>query len=297
MKELVVISGKGGTGKTSIVAALAALANNKVLADCDVDAADLHLVLEPEIKLREDFSGGKIASVEVDRCIGCGQCLEVCRFKAVAPDGPCNEKGQFTHEIDPIACEGCGVCVWNCPVKAIKFESKVNGEIYTSQTRHGAMVHARLGAAEENSGKLVTEVRKKAVAMAAKEGVELVIIDGSPGVGCPVIASITGASLILVVTEPTQSGMHDMLRVLDLAEGFKIPSMVVVNKSDLNADVVRLMEEELSKRDIPIIGQVPYDDDFTRAQLEMKSVVEYSDSKASSEIRSIWQRIEERLNA
>ena len=223
VKELVVISGKGGTGKTSIVASFAALTEKVVLADCDVDAADLHLVLEPKVMRRESFSGGKRARIRTEHCIACGKCEALCQFDAIDFDGPSNGKLDKTFRIDPIACEGCGVCAWFCAENAIEFAPAVNGEWYVSDTRHGPMVHAKLGIAEENSGKLVSTVRKEAGAIAQQRGLELVLIDGSPGIGCPVIASITGADLVLIVTEPTLSGLHDLGRVADVARHFEIP--------------------------------------------------------------------------
>ena len=232
MKELVVISGKGGTGKTSVVASFAALAPHPVLADCDVDAADLHLILSPTICDREDFIGGSRATIDSSLCIACGQCLRYCRFDAIhpTPDGR-------TYQVDPIACEGCGVCERFCPAEAIDFSPAVNGEWYVSNTRYGPMVHARLGIAEENSGKLVTLVRKKAKETAQALGLNLMITDGSPGVGCPVMASLTGADGVLLVTEPTPSGFHDLDRVVDLLQRFQLPAMVCINKADLNLEL------------------------------------------------------------
>ncbi|GAH53639.1 unnamed protein product, partial [marine sediment metagenome] len=228
MKELVIVSGKGGTGKTSVVAAFAALAESKVLADCDVDAADLHLVLEPTILTREDFSGGSCARIEAENCTACGKCQEVCRFEAISCNGPANEGVEKTYSVDPIACEGCGVCSLVCPTEAVIFEPVVNGQWYISETRHGPMVHAKLGIAQENSGKLVSLVRNQAKKIAEEQALNLVIIDGSPGIGCPVIASITGADLVLVVTEPTLSGQHDLERVSQLTRHFGIKTLVSV---------------------------------------------------------------------
>ncbi len=234
VSELGVISGKGGTGKTSVVASFAALADGAVVADCDVDAADLHLVLAPRVLHREEFSGGMTASVLADRCIGCGLCEEVCRFDALLADGPGNDFADVTYRIDPVACEGCGVCAHVCPARAVDFSPAVNGEWYISETRFGPMVHARLGIAEENSGKLVTTVRREARRVAEESGRETVLIDGSPGIGCPVIASLTGAAMALIVTEPTLSGLHDLDRVADLAAHFRIPTALCVNKADIN---------------------------------------------------------------
>ena len=250
VKEIVVISGKGGTGKTSITAAFAALAENAVLADCDVDAADLHLILQPQVGQTHDFSGGKQAQVRAEACIGCRRCVEVCRFGAVKVSDIGNNIATRTYAVDPVACEGCGVCVHFCPVKAIDFKEAINGQWFVSETRFGPMVHAKLGIAEENSGKLVTLLRKEARRIAEENGRTLVIVDGSPGIGCPVIASISGADRVLVVTEPTLSGQHDLERVIDLAEHFGIPALVCINKWDINPDIAARIETIAAERGI-----------------------------------------------
>jgi len=290
-KELVVISGKGGTGKTSIVASFAALAEKAVLADCDVDAADLHLVLEPRTIRREDFSGGKRARITPAQCTACGKCKEVCRFDAVHSDGPGNGRAAKTFCIDPVACEGCGVCAWFCPEKAIEFGPVVNGEWFVSETRFGPMVHAKLGIAEENSGKLVSTVRAEARRLAEQRGLEMVIIDGSPGIGCPVIASITGANLVLIVTEPTLSGKHDMDRVADLTRHFGIPAVVCVNKWDLNPQIADEIESLAGRRRIRIAGRVRYDRAVTAAQLRRLSVVEYRQNGGAEDVRRVWSTL------
>lgn len=289
MKELVVISGKGGTGKTSIVASFAALAKNAVLADCDVDAADLHLVLEPEIRRREEFSGGNRAQIDSAQCTGCGKCKEVCRFGAVSLAEFTNSRAAEKFWIDPIACEGCGVCAWFCPEEAIAFTPAVNGEWFVSETRHGPMVHAKLGIAEENSGKLVSTVRQEAGKIAQDRNCDLILIDGSPGIGCPVIASITGANLILIVTEPTVSGLHDMKRVSDLAKHFGVPGLVCVNKWDLNPEMAARIEAQASGRGLAVAGRVRYDRGVTEAQIRKQSVVEYQDSACAEDIRQLWR--------
>ena len=290
-KELVVISGKGGTGKTSIVASFAALAERVVLADCDVDAADLHLVLEPQVVRREDFSGGKRARIKSELCTGCGECMKLCRFGAVVPDDPFKRSGAGAFRVDPIACEGCGVCAWFCPAKAIEFGPIVNGEWYISETRHGPMVHAKLGVAQENSGKLVTTVRKEAGSIARQRGLELVLIDGSPGIGCPVIASITGADLVLIVTEPTLSGLHDLGRVADVARHFGISGLVCVNKWDLNADLAAEIERQARDQGLAVAGRVRYDHAVTKAQILRRSVVEYQDHGCAEDIRTVWSHV------
>jgi len=291
LKEIVVISGKGGTGKTSIVAAFAALAENAVLADCDVDAADLHLVLGPEVKQTNDFSGGKQASIVAQKCIGCGKCQDLCRFDAISFDGPANDTVAKTFVVDPIACEGCKVCVQFCPVDAIEFNDSINGQWFISDTRFGPMVHARLGIAEENSGKLVTLIRKEAKRIADEQGKDLIIVDGSPGIGCPVIASIAGADLVLIVTEPTLSGKHDLERVAELARGFSIPTLVCINKADINPEVTNWIEADAKKRQKKVAGKISYDSAFTRAQIAQSSVVEYGEGLVCEEVKALWQNV------
>jgi len=291
MKELVVISGKGGTGKTSIVAAFANLAKDAVLADCDVDAADLHLVLEPDVKQSSDFSGGKQASIVTEKCIGCGKCEDLCRFDAIHLDGSANGHIDKTYRVDPVSCEGCKVCVEFCPADAIEFEDAINGQWFISDTRFGKMVHARLGIAEENSGKLVSLIRKETKRIAEEQKKNLIIVDGSPGIGCPVIASITGADLVLIITEPTLSGKHDLERVAELAAGFKIPTLVAINKFDLNADMANQIEEDARKRNIKVIGRIRYDKAFTKAQIMKCSVVEYTGGAVSEDVKALWRNV------
>src|SRR4030066_2116223 len=225
IKQLAIVSGKGGTGKTTIAAAFAALAKDKVMVDCDVDAADLHLLLQPKILTQEKYFGGRSPHVDLDKCTQCGLCKEVCRFHAI-------DNGV----VDPVSCEGCGFCFHICPESAIVMEEAFSGDWFISETSYGPFVHARLGIGEENSGKLVTVVRKKAMEVAQERGLELILIDGPPGIGCPVTASLTGVNLILAITEPTLSGIHDLERILKLAEHFKIPSMICINKFDINLE-------------------------------------------------------------
>ena len=291
MKEIVVISGKGGTGKTSIVASFAALANNAVLADCDVDAADLHLVLEPDVKQTHDFSGGKLASVITEKCIGCGRCEEVCNFDAAVFNGPPNDVVERTYTIDSIACDGCGVCAHYCPVDAIEFKDAINGQWFISDTRFGPMVHARLGIAQENSGKLVSLIRKQSKQIATEQDRDLIIVDGSPGIGCPVIASIVGADLVLAVTEPTISGQHDLDRVVELTKHFKIPTAVCVNKYDINVKITKAIEKKALERDLKVAGKIAYDIAVTKAQIAARSIVEYSSNGLKDQIVSLWDSI------
>jgi MinD superfamily P-loop ATPase len=286
MKEIVVISGKGGTGKTSVAASFAALASSAVIADCDVDAADLHLVLGPTTVHDEEFRSGHEALIDQEKCIGCGACLARCRFDAVlrmaGTDRP------HTFAIDAAACEGCKVCVEFCPTHAIAFPEKVAGRWFESMTRFGTLVHARLGIAEENSGKLVTLIRKRARSIAEEQGADLLIADGSPGIGCPVIASLTGADLALIVTEPTVSGLHDFKRVADLAAIFRIRAAVCINKADINTAAAVRIESEANALGIPIVGRLPYDDAVTEAQMNARTVVESSEGPAALAIRAVW---------
>lgn len=299
MRELVVVSGKGGTGKTSVVASFAALAGSDdsaaVFADCDVDAADLYLVLAPKVKRREEFRAGRVARIQQDDCAGCGKCAELCRFDAVQCNGA--GSGQEKYTIDEIACEGCGVCVWFCPAAAIDFPEKVSGEWFVSETKYGPMVHARLGIAEENSGKLVSRIRKEARDIAEKEGRHLVIVDGSPGIGCPVIASLAGVDMALLVAEPTVSGLHDLERVADLAARLRVKAAVCVNKADLNTEMTAKAEDTARDRGLRFLGRVPYDEDVTKAQIEGKSVVEFSEGPAAEAVRALWARVEEALES
>jgi MinD superfamily P-loop ATPase len=296
LKEIVVISGKGGTGKTSIVASFAALANGAVLADCDVDAADLHLILKPEIKQAHDFSGGKRASVITKKCIGCGRCEDVCNFEAAKFTGPANDVVDRTYTIDSIACEGCSVCVHFCPVDAIEFKEVINGQWFISDTRFGPMVHAKLGIAEENSGKLVSLIRKQAKQIAAEQNKNLIIVDGSPGIGCPVIASISGADFVLAVTEPTISGQHDLNRVIELTSHFGIPTAVCINKCDINPKITKAIEKSTEQKGLKLAGKIDYDVSVTKAQIAGKSIVEYSNNGLKSQIISLWESVLNTLN-
>jgi MinD superfamily P-loop ATPase len=295
MKELVIISGKGGTGKTSIVAAFASLSKNAIFADCDVDAADLHLILNPDVKQTSDFSGGKQAAIVADKCIGCGKCKDLCRFDAINLDGPGNDLVAKTYKVDPVSCEGCKVCVEFCPVKAIEFDDCINGQWFISDTRFGTMVHARLGIAEENSGKLVSLIRKETKRIAEEQKNDLIIVDGSPGIGCPVIASITGADIVLVITEPTLSGKHDLERVAQLAAGFNIPVLIAINKFDLNSDMADQIEQNAAQQNIEVIGKIRYDKAFTKAQIDGLSLVEYAENETSKQIQALWQNVMNKL--
>jgi MinD superfamily P-loop ATPase len=282
MRELVILSGKGGTGKTSITAAFASLAQSMVLCDADVDAADLHLILKPDFKKTIEFKGGHEAVINKGLCTQCGRCIEVCRFGAV--------KDSF--EIDPIDCEGCGVCVDLCPEKAIDFPETICGQWYISNTRFGPMVHARLGIAQENSGKLVALIRGEAKKLAIKNNLDLILTDGPPGIGCPVIASIGQATAILIVSEPTVSGIHDMERVGQLSKHFNIPAMVCINKYDLNPKQTEKIMAIAQKASMPVVGRISFDQTFTEAMIQAQTIFEYNhQSQASMEVRQIWDNI------
>ncbi|UCE51776.1 MAG: 4Fe-4S binding protein [Desulfobacterales bacterium] len=286
MKELIVISGKGGTGKTSIMAAFASLAEDKVLCDADVDAADLHLIMAPLVRMRRDFQSGNTAVIDQNQCTECGQCLDLCRWNAISND----------FEVNPIECEGCGVCVYFCPEKAIDFPENTCGEWFVSDTRFGPMVHARLGIAEQNSGKLVTLVRREASKLAEAKNLDLILTDGPPGVGCPVIASIGGASAVLIVTEPTVSGKHDMERVAQLSAHFKVPAMICINKFDLNLDLTQDIENYAEKKGITCLGKIPFDPIFTWAMVQGQTIFEYNTaSKAGRAIKEIWHNLANKM--
>jgi MinD superfamily P-loop ATPase len=285
VKQLTVISGKGGTGKTTLTAAFASLVDRKVLADCDVDAADLHLILNPTVKRREPFSGGRSPVVDAEKCTECGICTEVCRFDAIE-DG----------EVDLIACDHCGLCVHACPENAITMEEDVNGEWFVSETDYGPMVHARLGMGEENSGKLVTVVRKQSSEIAKERNLDLVIIDGPPGIGCPVIASVAGVDLLLVVVEPTLSGIHDMERILGLAEHFKIPALACINKYDINLDNTKEIRVYCERHGVKVVGMIPFDSKVIDALVQRKSIVEYPCGAVTKAATEIWQEVSDRLN-
>jgi len=282
MREITIISGKGGTGKTTLVGSFAALAENKVIADCDVDAPDLHLLLHPEIIKREEFKGLKVAVMDKTLCSECGICEETCRFNAIA----LTEESGFA--VNPARCEGCGACVFTCPQEAVTLKERVSGYSFISKTKYGTMAHAELNIAEEASGKLVTVVRNTAQQVAEKEGCELILIDGAPGIGCPVIASLTGVDLALIVTEPTMSGLHDLERILDVTRHFGIGSIVCINKYDINEENSRRITEFCRQRGVEMVGNIPYDAVVTEAMVAGKPVVEFSDGRVSEAIKDVW---------
>jgi MinD superfamily P-loop ATPase len=286
MKEVVVLSGKGGTGKTSIVGALAALAESKVLADCDVDAADLHLLLSPTVKEENEFRSGQVAEIDAEKCNQCGRCQELCRFNAIRE-----------YAVDAISCEGCGFCARICPVEAITMRENLAGHWSISTTKYGPLVHARLGIAQENSGKLVAKVRQEARQIAEQQGLAYVISDGPPGIGCPVISSLSGTNLALLVTEPTFSGIHDLERVIEVCRHFGVPATVSINKYDINEDNTRQIEDFCADRGIEMVARIPFDNAVTEALVRGIPVVEYSDGPAAQEIKKLWAGVRGMLSA
>ncbi|HHW03941.1 MAG TPA: P-loop NTPase [Thermoanaerobacterales bacterium] len=276
MKEIVVLSGKGGTGKTTVTASLAALVKNAVLTDCDVDAADLYLILKPEIKDTFKFWGSQKARINEKTCIRCGKCENVCRFDAIKD-----------FKVNPTFCEGCGVCYNICSQKAIDMVDTLSGHWYISDTRYGPMVHARLGIAEENSGKLVSLVKKTAREIAERRGYKYIITDGPPGIGCPVISTLSGADEAMIVTEPTAAGLHDMERLLKLAENFKVTVKVVINKFDLAEEKSKEIEQFCIDKGIEVIGKIPFDEDVVKAISKGVPPVEYSSGPAAEALNNV----------
>ncbi len=282
-----VLSGKGGTGKTTIVASLAALAEDEVLVDCDVDAPNLHILLEPQILSKKEFVGSKKPRRDEEKCLRCGLCATSCRFLAIDP---------ITLEIDLVRCEGCGVCALVCPQNAIEMRDHVSGEIFLSKTRYGTLCHARLFPGEANSGKLVTELKMSAAVVAGKEGAKLLIVDGPPGIGCPVISSVSGSSAVLAVAEPTPSGLHDLSRLIDLSKHFGVPTYVCINQYDVNEEVSEEIEGFCSRVEVEVVGKIPFDEKVVEAATHRKPVVEYSPASPSAqEIRRMWEKISEVL--
>jgi MinD superfamily P-loop ATPase len=282
MKQLTILSGKGGTGKTTITASFAVLAKNAVVADCDVDAPDLHMLLHPMITETHKFLGSNVAVIDKAKCTGCGSCKEKCGFKAIIND----------LTVDAIACEGCGVCTIVCPANAITLNKRISGEAYISKTEYGFMSHAMLYPGESNSGKLVTLVRQNAKNLAEKENCDLIIIDGSPGIGCPVIASITGVDAALVVTEPTRSGIHDLERVLKLLDHFNVAAFVCINMYDINTDNTNKILNFCKESGVEVVGLVQFTPEVTQAMVNGKTVVEYAPkSGVAEETAEMWKKL------
>jgi MinD superfamily P-loop ATPase len=280
MQEVVVLSGKGGTGKTSIVGSFAALAKSKILVDCDVDAATLHLLLQPAIREKHEFWSGQAAFIEMEKCTRCGLCQEFCRFKAIVD-----------FRVDPVSCEGCGFCSHICPAEAITMKDNMAGHWFISDTRYGPLIHARLGIAQENSGKLVALVRQQAKQMAEKQRANYIISDGPPGIGCPVISSLSGANLALLVTEPTLSGIHDLERVLGVCHHFGVPALVCINKYDINEDNTSQIEHYCLSQGVAVAARIPFDNTVTKAMVAGLPVVEYSRNGVSHQIGALWELV------
>lgn len=287
MKQITILSGKGGTGKTSITACFAALSSNAVFADCDVDASNLHLLLNPKVKETMEFKGLKVAEIDPKKCIQCGKCMELCRFNAI-----------YDYKVDPMHCEGCKVCVVNCPVEAINFVDRICGYAYNSETDYGPMAHARLTPGMANSGKLVTLVRQNAKKIAEEQEKDLVLVDGSPGIGCPVIASIANVDASVVVVEPTLSCIHDLKRALELLRHFDITPYVVINKYDINKENTSDIDDFCEEESIVNLGHVPFDPEVTRAMVEGKPVVVHNpESPAAMAIKNVWDKLSTQLES
>jgi MinD superfamily P-loop ATPase len=284
MREVIVISGKGGTGKTSLTGAFAHLDREKIICDLDVDAPDLHILLSPEILFEEKFISGNEAVINQEKCQACGTCAEMCRYGAIS----------FVNDqylVEPLRCEGCKVCVSFCPEEAVEFPPRYCGNWYVSSTRFGTMVHAQLYPGAENSGRLVSLLRQKARNKAKEEGRNLILCDGAPGIGCPVISSLSGTDLAVVVTEPTPSGLHDLMRVAELCSHFRTRVAVIVNKFDLNLEQTSRIEDYCRKNSHELVGSIPHDDIFTRAMVEKKVVTEIRDSNTALMVKQIWEKI------
>ncbi len=280
MDEIVVLSGKGGTGKTSVTAAFAHLAGDAVLCDLDVDAPDLHLLLRPEMRRTHAFISGHEARIDPERCTGCGLCRDHCRFDAIREGTPA--------AVDPIRCEGCKLCVALCPEGAVAFPEKHCGDWHVSDTRFGKLVHAQLFPGEENSGRLVALLRREARRLAEETGSDMILCDGPPGIGCPVISSLSGANFAAVVTEPTLSGRHDLERVLALCDHFRVPAGVILNKCDLHAAQSEAISAFCAGRGIPVIARIPHDTDVTRAMVAGLTITEYDAAAYRDRFDRAW---------
>lgn len=288
MKEVLILSGKGGTGKTSIIGSFAHLAENKIMVDCDVDASDLHLLLSPRPTEKHDFFSGVKARVEADKCTACGTCEELCQFDSITMED--------TAVISGLACEGCGVCAHFCPEEAIVLDKNHCGSWYIADTDYGPLVHAQLFAGEENSGKLVSHIKKQARDLAESTNTGLILLDGAPGVGCPVIASLSNVDLAVVVTEPTLSGKHDLERILDLTDHFKIPALICINKWDIHPEMSAEIEDACKKRNVDILGKIPFDPTVIDCQIKGLPVTSSDISLAAYSIRDVWAKLQKKIN-
>ena len=298
MKQLVVLSGKGGTGKTTVTAALAHLASRElsiILADADVDAANLELVLAPTKLQEHDFSGGKVAAIDPASCIACGRCTEVCRFGAILSPGADDSSTGDTYQVDTLACEGCAACFYQCPAEAIRMQEQRDGQWFRSDTRFGPLFHAHLFAGQENSGKLVTTVKQQANLLALDTGADLLLVDGPPGIGCPVIAASTGTDMALLVVEPTVSGAHDLERVLATTNHFNVPAVVVINKADLNPARSSEIASFCASRGVETVGQIPYDTVVTEAMVDGQPVTAAGDNAVARALQDVWTSVKQIL--
>ncbi|MCD4650885.1 MAG: ATP-binding protein [Candidatus Cloacimonetes bacterium] len=286
MKEIVIISGKGGTGKTSITASFSVLGEKElIVVDCDVDAADMHLLLQPDFEISEDFYSGQLAVINQLKCTKCGICQQICRFDAI----PIIESNYIVTDLD---CEGCGYCALKCPVEAISMVDQNVGKWFISKIKTGTrMVHARLGIGAENSGKLVAKVKNEARRIAIEEGKELIIIDGSPGIGCPVVSSLSGANYVVLVTEPSVSGIHDLKRVFELVKKFGIKAGCIINKADINTHKADEIKQFLEVEGVDLLAQIPFNDNFTKAMTQGQTIVEFDNSSISSALEESWEKI------
>src|SRR6056297_228665 len=284
-KQVAIISGKGGTGKTTLAGSLSVLFENHIIADCDVDSSNMHLILKPKINETKQYKAGHKAEIVESKCIGCGKCQQVCRYNAIYK----KENGKYS--VDSFACEGCKACVLVCPTKAVDFVLNHPGDYFISETKYGPFVHAELKPGEEMSGGLVAQVRKQALKMAVDERKAFVIIDGAPGIGCPATSSLTGTDYAILVTEPTVSGIHDMERMMEVIKHFKIPFSVVINRYDMNEEKSKEIEEFCNQKNISVLGKIAFDKAVNRANSNEMPVVECEDSKAAEAIRGIFQEL------
>ena len=291
LTEIVVLSGKGGTGKTTITAAFASLSKKTIFTDCDVDASDLHLVLSPEIFHSEDFPSGSKAIIKPSLCNRCGMCSDLCRFDAISTEGD-------IPKIEEYACEGCGLCAKACPVNAISMESYFRNRVFHAQCRFGFMVYGKLGIAEENSGRLVSRIRQDAKSLALEYAAEFILTDGPPGIGCPAISSVSGSDLVIAITEPTLSGWHDLQRLLEMIKKFRTPVRVIINKYDLNEEMTELIRQKSLEKGAEVISLIPYDENMILSLLEGQSIIEYQpDGILAAELKKTWERILSEVNA